>query len=75
MTLIQLSQKAHKIGFTIGADSQGLKLVPINDNARAMCQRDFIGGIDSMHNLLAIITLLSSISDDMQFKAIYQGDE
>lgn len=58
MKLIELAQKAHNIGFTIGADSQGLKLVPINDNARAICQRDFIGGIDSMHNLLAIITLL-----------------
>lgn len=75
MKLIQLAQKAHNIGFTIGADSHGLKLVPINDKARTMCQRDFIGGIDSMHNLLAIITLLSSISDDMKFKAIYQGDE
>lgn len=73
MKLIQLSQKAHNIGFTIGADSNGLKLVPFNDKARAICQRDFIGGIDSMHNLLAIITLLSSVSDDLQLKAICQG--
>lgn len=75
MKLIELSQKANEIGFTIGADAKGLKLVPSNDDARAICQRDFIGGIDSMHNLLAIITLLGSISDDVQFKAIYQGDE
>ena len=75
MLLIELAQKANEIGFTIGADVNGLKLVPINDKARSMCQRDFIGGIDSMHNLLAIITLLSSISDDLQFKAIYEGIE
>lgn len=75
MLLIELAQKANEIGFTIGADTKGLKLVPFTDKARAICQRDFIGGIDSMHNLLAIITLLSSISDDMQFKAIYKGDE
>lgn len=75
MKLVQLAQKAHNIGFTIGADPKGLKLIPFNDNARSICKIDFIGGIDSMHNLLAIITLLSSVSDDLQLKAIYQGDE
>lgn len=58
MTLIQLSQKALKIGFTIGADSHGLKLVPINDKARSICEGECIGGIDSTHTLLAIIALL-----------------
>ena len=75
MKLVELSQKANDIGFTIGADANGLKLVPINDKARSMCQRDFIGGIDSMHNMLAIITLLTSITEDLQFKAIYEGVE
>ena len=58
MTLIQLSQKAHKIGFTIGADSHGLKLVPINDKARSICENNFIGGIGSIYTLMQIITIL-----------------
>ena len=58
MKLIQLAEKAHKIGFTIGADSHGLKLVPINDKARAICENDFIGGIGSVYTLMQIIALL-----------------
>lgn len=58
MKLIQLTQKAHNIGFTIGADSQGLKLVPVNDKARSICENDFIGGIDSVYTLMQIIALL-----------------
>lgn len=75
MLLIELAQKANEIGFTIGADAKGLKLVPFTDKARDICKRDYIGGIDSMHNMLAIITLLTSITEDLQFKAIYQGEE
>ena len=58
MKLIQLTQKAHNIGFTIGADSQGLKLVPVNDKARSICEGDSIGGIDSVYTLMQIIALL-----------------
>lgn len=58
MTLIKLAQKAHKIGFTIGADSKGLKLVPFNDKARSICEGDSIGGIDSIYTLMQIIALL-----------------
>lgn len=59
MKLIELSQKASEIGFTIGADTKGLKLVPFNDKARAICKNmHSIQGIDSMHNLQIIINIL-----------------
>ena len=58
MKLLELSQRAEKIGFTIGADSHGLKLVPFNDKARSICEGDSIGGIDSIYTLMQIIALL-----------------
>lgn len=59
MTLIELSEKANNIGFTIGADTKGLKLVPFTDDARAICKNmHSIKGIDSIHNLQIIINIL-----------------
>ena len=58
MTLIQLAQKANNIGFTIGADSDGLKLKPITSDASAMLKTSSITGIGSMHELIIIVTML-----------------
>ena len=58
MKLLELSQRAGNIGFTIGADSDGLKLKPITSEASAMLKTDSINGIGSMHTLIAVITML-----------------
>ena len=58
MKLLELSKRAEKIGFTIGADSDGLKLSPVTSDARAMLKTNDINGIDSMHTLIAVITML-----------------
>jgi hypothetical protein len=58
MKLLELSQRAESIGFTIGADSDGLKLKPITVEARAMLKTSSITGIGSMHELIIIVTML-----------------
>lgn len=58
MKLLELSQRAEKIGFTIGADGNGLKLNPLTSEARAMLKTSDINGIDSMHTLIIIISAL-----------------
>lgn len=58
MKLLELSKRAEKIGFTIGADSDGLKLKPITSEASAILKTDSISGIDSMHTLIVVITML-----------------
>jgi hypothetical protein len=58
MKLLELSQRAEKLGFTIGADSDGLKLKPITSDARAMLKTKSINGISSMHELIIIVTML-----------------
>ena len=71
MLLIELAQKAKNIGFTIGADDQGLKLIPFTDKARAMCKNmHSIKCIDNMHNLQIIIDILRIESKRQNFKAI-----
>lgn len=58
MKLLELSKRAEKLGFTIGADSDGLKLNPLTSEASAMLKTESISGIDSMHTLIIIITAL-----------------
>ena len=58
MKLLDLAERAKNIGFSISADSDGLKLKPITSDASAMLKTSDINGIDSMHTLIIIISAL-----------------